>query len=167
MATQREVAKYLDTSEHVIRDLTRVGVLEKGSPRGGFNLDQCRVAYIRYLRGSAKGKAPAPEGDERETKRQMVVDNIAVEKARHAAEMADKLAMENAQRRRELVPVAELRNAMATAGTLIRSRLETLPAQMKRRLPFLRASDLSVVKQEITKLSDELASIQLNDQDAA
>lgn len=163
MASQAEVSAHLFiTPQHFI-NLRKEGVFDhKG--RGGYDPDDCRRRYIEYLRARAKGNRSDQPTDE-ESRRQMLVDDINKERARQAAETADKLAMENAVRRRELVPVTELRSAMTQAGTLIRARLETLPAQMKRRLPFLRAEDLSVVKQEITKLSDELASIQLNDQD--
>ena len=163
MASQRDLAKYLDTNEHVIRDLERAGVFKRSGGRAGYDLDTCRVQYIRHLRALAKGAdQDEPLDDDANMRRQQVVDTINVEKARQAAEMADKLAMENAVRRRELAPVSELRSAMTQVGSLIRTRLESLPAQLKRRIPHLRASELGIVKQEMARLSDELASIELS-----
>lgn len=162
-AKQKEVAAHLFiTPQHFI-NLTKEGVFEHRG-RAGYDLDDCRRRYIEYLRGRAKAArgGEAPEPDEAEIRRQKIVDDINKERARQAAETADKLAMENAVRRGELVPVTAMRDAMAKAGSLIRARLESLPAQMKRRLPFLRSADLAVVKQEITKLTDELASIDID-----
>jgi hypothetical protein len=51
MATQAQIAEHLDLSERRVRDLVVEGVLQKGA-----DLDQCRVSYIRYLRGGASGK---------------------------------------------------------------------------------------------------------------
>ena len=167
MATQQDVSAHLFiTPQHFI-NLRKSGVFEhKG--RGGYDVDDCRRRYIEYLRGRAKGaRADEPELDEAEQRRQMVVDDFNKERARQAAETADKLALENAVRRRELVPVTVLRNALTEAGTLIRSRLETLPAHLKRRIPLLRSHELSIVKQEVAKLSDEVAGIELTFEDAA
>jgi hypothetical protein len=51
MATQAQIAEHLDLSIRRVQDLVVEGVLERGA-----DLDQCRVSYIRYLRGGASGK---------------------------------------------------------------------------------------------------------------
>ena len=166
MATQREVASHIGSNEHHVRELVRIGVLDKPSGRGGYSLDVVRLTYIRYLKSQIDGDGIDEEKDAAAMNRQKHVDDINKERARQAAETADKLAMENAERRRELVPTTVLRDAMLKTGSLIRARLESLPAHLKRRIPHLRADELATVKQEIAKLSDELAGIDISDEGA-
>jgi len=166
MAKQIDAARHLFMTDRNFRVLKDKGVFDHGG-RGGYDLDDCRRRYIEYLQHLGRrgtGKSDDSTEDPQDRERQRVVDSIQVERARQAAETADKLAMENRITRRELAPVAELERALADVGTLIRSRLESLSAQMKRRIPHLRASELGVVKQEVAKLSDEIASIRLNDE---
>ncbi len=55
MATQQEVAKHLDLSTRSIRELVHRGVLSEKGPRG-WNLDECRLRYLLYLRGLGDGR---------------------------------------------------------------------------------------------------------------
>ncbi len=167
MATQREVAEHLCSNEHRIRELTVTGVFPplKRGRGGGYDLDLCRKLYIRWL--EAQVKDGTLEGnDEAQMIRQKHVDDLAKERARQAAETSEKLAMENAERRRELVPVTELREAMAKVGGLVRANLEAWPAELKRAAPHLRNSEIAVIKRSIAKLSDAIADIDLSHESA-
>lgn len=158
MATQRELAKHLCTNEHRVRDLVNVGVLPKPLRGQGYNLDECRQVYIRHL----EKLAVKDEDAETKRERQKTVDDIQKERARQAAETADKLALENAARRRELVPVTVLSEAVQQVATLVRSNLESLPAECKRQLPFLNNSQLGVIRRVVARVSDDIASIDLS-----
>lgn len=161
MATQRELAKHLATNEHEVRDLVALGVLPKPVRGVGYDLDECRVLLFRHLRR----QVATGEDAERKRDRQDIVDDINKERARQAAETADKLALENAVRRRELVPVAELRDALLKVAGLVRANLEAWPAMLKRAAPHLRNSEVAVIKREIAKLSDAVADIDLRNPD--
>jgi phage terminase Nu1 subunit (DNA packaging protein) len=56
-------------------------------------------------------------------------DETAVYAAAIAKERADKLAMENAQRRGELIPVADMTVAMQTAFAYVRAQLLAIPTK--------------------------------------
>ena len=50
MATQTEIGDHLDLSARQVRNLVKNGILPPGKGTGGLNLDDCRRAYIGYLR---------------------------------------------------------------------------------------------------------------------
>ena len=169
MATQRQLAKYLDTSEHAVRDLVKLNVFPTNG-RAGYDLDVCRVEYIRYLRSQAKTRqrksSTGLAESEAAAERLKTQDTLQVEKARLAAEQANKAAMENAMRRRELLPVALMTSYAARLGNHVRSQLESLPSNMKRRIPHLRSAEVNLVKQEVTKISDAIADFDISNEAA-
>ena len=167
MATQREIATYLGTNEHEIRDLTKAGVLHRGAgSRGAYSEDECRIAYIRHLRALAKGKAPTVEpasavSEEKEKERQQAVAELDIERARREAEMADKLALENEVTRGTLIPSDVLIAVGEQVAGQVRSFLEALPGTLKRSIPALRANELELIKRDCARTSDNIASITL------
>jgi phage terminase Nu1 subunit (DNA packaging protein) len=86
MATQAQIAEHLDLSERRVRDLVAEGVLGKGA-----DLDQCRVNYIRYLRGGTSGNHTGAGL------------KLTDERARLAKLQADKVEIELAELRGEVV----------------------------------------------------------------
>jgi terminase small subunit / prophage DNA-packing protein len=54
MATQEEVARHLDLTSRRVRQLIDEGVLPKRG-KDGWDLDACRVLYLRHLRSLASG----------------------------------------------------------------------------------------------------------------
>lgn len=168
MATQREVAEHLCSNEHRIRELTVTGVFPplKRGRGGGYDLDLCRKLYIRWL--EAQVKDGTLEGnDEAQMIRQKHVDDLAKERARQAAETSEKLAMDNAIRRRDLVPVAELEAVAAQMGGFVRANLEALPAEIKRQFPFLNNAQIGQIKRLIARTSDAIADFNITDENAA
>ena len=95
MATQLEVAQHIDLTTRRVRDLIAEGSLPKTGP-SGWDLDECRLAYIQYLR--ARSVTGGGKGN---------LDALA-ERARKDSETADKLALENARTRGEVVSVHEV-----------------------------------------------------------
>ena len=73
------------------------------------------------------------------------------ERARKEKEGADKLGMENAQRRKELFPLEVLGNALENVVAQICAILDSIPVNIKRKIPELTASDIDIVKREIAK----------------
>ena len=77
MATQREVADNIDLSDRQVRTLLKQGILPAGKGTGGLDLDSCRVAYIRYLRGLATGQVKdGPRVDLAEEKQRLEVAKL-------------------------------------------------------------------------------------------
>jgi hypothetical protein len=55
MASQQELARYLDLSERSVRDLIARSVLPERGSRG-WDLQACLTRYIAFLRGVAVGR---------------------------------------------------------------------------------------------------------------
>lgn len=125
MATQKELGAHLDLSDRSIRELLDKGVLPNAR-RGAFNVDQCRVAYIRHLREMAAGRAAGPSADD-----------LTLERARLASEQANNVAMKNAAMRRDLLPRVEITLAVTGAFKLVRDRLIALPGRLAGTLALL------------------------------
>jgi phage terminase Nu1 subunit (DNA packaging protein) len=85
MATQAQIAEHLDRAERRVRDLMAEGVLNKGA-----DLDQCRISYIRHLRGGASGKSTGAGlklTDERARLAKLKADKVEIELAELRGEM--------------------------------------------------------------------------------
>lgn len=146
---QSVIAEHVDLSERAVRDLLDdVGIDHKLS-----TLTEIRVAYIRRLREQAAGRFASGDLD------------LATERARLAKEQADKIAMQNAQARRELAPVVLITEVLAKAGTRVAGILEAIPGQVKRRLPDLPATEIEAIQREIAKARNICAAIRLDDLD--
>lgn len=165
MASITEVCEHVGISDRHFRDLRSQKIWPTPKGRAAYDLDGCRHAYIEYLRG--RSRAPAPEGDDGNVRRQKNQDKLEEERARFAAEQADKYAMENAIRRREVVPVAVLQDYAEQLANFLRAGLESLPAMITRRIHHLRAAEQHAIKQEVAKLSDGLASYTFDHEGAA
>jgi phage terminase Nu1 subunit (DNA packaging protein) len=56
MAKLAEAAAHIDLKERRFRQLVQAGVIPRSAPGGSYDLDEVRVAYIRYLREQAAGR---------------------------------------------------------------------------------------------------------------
>lgn len=117
MATQVEVSKHLGVSTTVISDLTGRGVLEK-TGRNGYDLEQCRLAYLKHLRDAASGRAASGDLD------------LGAERARLAKEQADAKEMENAVERGELVYIEKVAKQFEAQLTKVRTKLLAVPTKV-------------------------------------
>lgn len=133
-------------SQPAVSDLLSRGIIASGQP-----VSQWLRAYCSNLREVAAGRL-AGEGYD-----------LATERARLAREQADKIAMQNAQTRRELAPAYLIEEVLAKAGAKVAGILEAIPGQVKRRLPSLPASEIEVIELEIAKARNVAASISLDD----
>ncbi|KAA0572223.1 hypothetical protein FZ983_32145 [Azospirillum sp. B21] len=121
MANQAEVAEHLDITDRTVRDLKKRGIFNADA-RSQMDLDACRVAYIRHLRERAAGRA----SDDAEAEG---LDLVA-EKARLAKEQADNYAMRNAEKRGELVPIADYTAAVVSVIEMVKAKLNRIPAKV-------------------------------------
>lgn len=153
MATQRQIAQHLDIAQQTVSDLVKRDVFPDAG-RGQYEVDACRIAYIRHLRGIAAGRAGDGDSDL----------SLVEERARKAKEEADRLEMENARRRQELVLREDVDSAVLAAFARVRSRLLVLPQKVA---PALHdASSLAdienIVRQEIHRALKELSETSIS-----
>lgn len=117
MATQVEVSKHLGVSTTVIGELTARGVFEKAS-RGGYDLEECRLKYLRHLRDQAAGRAASGDLD------------LGAERARLAKEQADAKEMENAIERGDLVYIEKVAKEFETQLLKAKTKLLAMPSKI-------------------------------------
>jgi len=145
--TQAEAAAHLDISDRRLREL----LAEWGIDHKSTTLSDIRIRYIRRLREEAAGRASGGEFD------------LTNERARLAKEQADKIAMANAVTRNELAPRALLVLVLARTAPKICSILDALPGALKRRVPMLDQTAISLIESEISKTRNEIAAMKLSD----
>lgn len=117
MATQKEIAEHIDLSTRQVRTLLKSGILPSGSGAGGLDLDACRLAYVRYIRGKATGRVveAASELDPQQ------------ERARLTFHQANLAALEERHRTDELIEISQAAEVFGAECANIRARLLALP----------------------------------------
>jgi phage terminase Nu1 subunit (DNA packaging protein) len=113
MATQEQIAEHLDLSKRRVQDLMVEGVLGKGA-----DLDQCRVNYIRYLRSNASGQHTG------------ATPILADGRARLVKLQGDKVELELAELRGEVVRAEDVAKVMQAHIMGARARLLSLPTKL-------------------------------------
>lgn len=157
MATQNDVAVHLDLSQQAVSKLKNAGTLTTGPGRSGYDLDDCRVAYIRHLRNSAAGRDSTRIG------------SLEAERARLAAAQAEAAERKNARDRRELVPLLDVTNAVTGLIEVVKGRLMQVPARVAKGDIGLRGRIESAVVDALEELSmtrvEEVTGSDLTDED--
>ena len=148
MATQKEVAAHLDLSDRQIRELQSTGVIQRPSGRGEYDLDACRVGYIRHLRAVAAGHRSA-DGEL----------DLTAERARLSKEQADAQALKNAEARGELVPASQIESTWVRLFSTARIRLLAVPSKVAPLVVGLEreAEVEAIVREHQTEALQELA----------
>src|SRR3990172_2903447 len=127
------IAKLLDLTPRRVQHLANEGVIPRAE-KGRYELVPAVRGYIRYLRDRAVGK----DG--------VVIPDIASERARLTREQADRVAMENAKARGELLPAVLVGRAWEKAITSFRARMLVLP---RKAVPRLRGASGDAAKEKI------------------
>lgn len=145
-AKQVPFAELVGLSQQGVSRHFKAGVL----PVGGSYRDWLRALYA-HLAEMAAGRADDEDG----------AFSLVGERARLAAEQADRVAMDNAVRRAELAPRGTLEATLADASRQVVAILDGVPAQVKRASAGIKARELDVVKREIDKARAAIADIRL------
>ncbi len=153
MSTQAELAEHLDLSDRRIRDLIKEGILPASKGPGGLNIDDCRKAYIRHLRGIASGQVRISDDDL----------ELSQERAKLAIQQERKLRRENDLEEKIIAPVSLLTVALAKAASQIIPIMDSLPLEMKRRNPQLSGHDIMLVKKSIAKCRNLIAEMKVDE----
>ena len=153
MATQQDIADHLDLTTRWVRKLVKEGVLPSSKGRGGYDLEACRMAYIRYLRGVGTGQVSgSTQGGDEESENWS--DLLEREKYREKKRQND-------LEEKKVAPVSLLTDALVQAGNIIIPILESLPLVMKRNWPEITGDQILLVKKAIGECRNAIADSEL------
>lgn len=138
IVTTDELAELLGISTRNVNMLTNRGVLKKNAS-GRFDTRAALRDYCEYARRSRGNPA------------------LDAEKLRLTREQADKIELQNATARRELIPAAEVEREWTAVLRDIRAALLALPSRIGQRLPHLPPRDIEAIDREIRDVLTELA----------
>lgn len=133
------LADWLGVSTRRINQLAQEGILTRTAP-GRLNLRDSIQAYCAYIRESAAHRM----GDH----------DIQAEKLRLTREQADKAALDNATRRKELTPLAEVEREWVAFCVDLRAKLLAIPS---------RVASQAALDKETTRIVDEELRAALED----
>lgn len=160
MATQIEIAKHLDLSDRQVRNLIADGVLPGSKGKGGFDVDACRLAYIRYLRGLGSNQVKAETApDPSEEIDPLAEFKLTQERLRLIAAQAEGQELKNEIAKRKAVPVEFATFVLSRIAAEIASALDTLPLTLKRRHPDLEVRHIESVQRELSKVRNRAATL--------
>ena len=149
MATQTEAAEHIDVADRTFRRLQKEGILPPNKGRGGYDLEACRVAYIRHLRGVASGQHAAdPE-----------TLDLTMERARKERAMADKTEFDLSILKKEYVHISHVERILERFAAQAAAAFDAVAAKIKNRLPHLSQRDIDVVKKELAGTRNAVAEL--------
>lgn len=131
-----------------------------GKGNGGLDVDACRVAYVRYLRGLASGKIKTETEQPKKEDHEKL--DLNAESARHKKEQADKLEIQNALARREVAPVRLIEDALLNVAEQINAIFDSIPLQVKKAVPGISATALETLKKELIKAKNAASAAKLD-----
>ena len=159
MATQIEVAAHIDLSDRQVRTLVADGVLPASKGAGGLDIDACRLAYIRYLRGMNSGQVRPEVLDDFEGADPNVEAKLTQERLRLTAAQAEGQELKNEVTKRKSVPTDFAVFVFSRIAAEIASGLDTLPLTLKRRHPDLEVRHIESVQRELAKVRNRAATL--------
>lgn len=115
------ISKLLDLTPRRVQHLANEGVIPRAE-KGRYELVPAVRGYIRYLRDRSIGRDGEQSSD------------IASERARLTREQADKMAMENAKARNELIPTPLVQKSIERAFSAFGARIDAIPRKAVPRL---------------------------------
>lgn len=154
MATQSEIASWLDLSDRQVRNLQERGILPKPKGRGTLTEKECVLAYIKYLRSPA-AKAEGQEIDPDNPEKKETNDDRL--KRIRADTLEFKLQIEMGR----YAPVEFLSSALEQVVSQILPKLASIPSIIRLSLPDVRPSTIEKITEEIGKLQNSIADIDI------
>lgn len=150
MANQKELAQHLDLTDRQVRNLLADGILPTSRGNGGLNLQDCRHAYIRYLRGLGSGQVKAEAGYLPEHAIDpMVEQHLLEERVRLTTAQAVAQERKNEIMDKQLVPVDFATFSLSKVASHIASVLDTVPQKLRRKHPDMDPRYLESLEREI------------------
>lgn len=143
---QAQFGALVGISQQAVSDLVRRKVLADGAAG-----DEWLLAYCDHLREVAAGRGGESSQE------------LAAERARLAREQADKIAMQNAVTRGELAPARVIEEVLAKAGSRTSRILDTIPGEVRRRMPALGSEEIAALTRIVAKARNAAARLSLGD----
>lgn len=159
MATQLEIAAHLDLGDRQIRNLIADGVIPGSKGHGGLDLDACRLAYIRYLRGMGSGQVKPEVLDDFAGVDPLAEAKLTQERLRLTSAQAEGQELKNDVTKRRSVPASFATFVLSRLAAEIGSILDTLPMTLKRRHPDLEVRHIESVQRELAKARNRAATL--------
>ena len=142
--TEAELAAFLGLASSRIRTLVRDGVMVR-IDKGRYDVGASLRNYLTRLRdGAVKGGGQVP-------------DEMKAAKLRQTEAAAQKIEIQNAAARGELLPASAVASEWAGILRTVRAGLLAVPSRVSARLGHLSAHDLSEMDLEIRAVLAELA----------
>ena len=137
---------YLGVTERNLHQLVQAKILPKHD-HAQYDLKACTRAYINYIKTRIEGSKKATES------------TLTSERARLTKAKADEAEINAKERKGDLVAVDAVEQAWEKIGSVLRSRLLTVPAKIAARLALAKtAPDAQrIVEREITDALNELS----------
>jgi len=121
--TGEQLGALLGISGRVVRELAQRGIIAKAS-RGAYPVADSIARYCAHLREQAAGRS----GN----------SNLTAERIRVAQATAEKIELQNAVARGEMVAVSDVRREWVTVATDLRAALLAIPARVSARVSLSR-----------------------------
>ncbi|MDY7096754.1 MAG: hypothetical protein SXU28_01315 [Pseudomonadota bacterium] len=141
-----ELGTWLGVKDRTIRGYADDGIIRRVD-RGLFPLKESVQAVAEHLREIAGRRAGTGAGS-----------SLTAERERVAREQADKLAMQNAAARKEMISAKEVVSEWSSILRLVRSRLLATPSRIQQQLGHLSAHDLDIIDREIRDALTDLSN---------
>lgn len=127
---ERELADLLGVTPRQIRSLATDGILRRVDS-ATYSLRQAVPAYIGRLRDSRAARSSTDAEHK-------------AERTRVAKAQADKLELENATRRGDMIPVADVRREWVSIAADLRSALMAIPSRVSARMGLSREAAVTL-----------------------
>ncbi|SIN99068.1 hypothetical protein [Vannielia litorea] len=151
LVTSAELAEWLGLSTGRLNQLARDGVLPRettGLKGHKFPLRASVRAYCEHTRAAARSRTADPE--------------LADHKKRLAAEQADKIALQNARARGDLLDATAVRAEWLSVAADLRARLLAVPARVAATVGLNRPA-AAALDIELRRAMSDLAETEAND----
>lgn len=142
--TQAEFGQLVDITQQAVSDLFARGVLTPGASAQAWLHE-----YTRHLREIAAGRQSAGGGD------------LVAERTRLAKEQADRIALQNAITKRELVPAGVLVELVSGIAAQVAVIFDALPGKIRREVPDLPSPALDAIARELAKGRNAVADMKI------
>lgn len=159
MATQVEIGIHLDLSDRQVRNLIASGVLPSSKGHGGLDVDACRLAYVRYLRGLSSAQVKPEAAPDIDGLDPLAEAKLTQARLKLTEAQAEGQELKNDITRRRSVPTEFATFVLSRLAAEVGSILDTLPLTLKRRHPDLEVRHIDSIQRELAKARNRAATL--------
>ncbi len=149
VVNESDMARLVGLTANRVRTLARDGVMIRAG-RGQYDVRASLLTYIEDLRSKAARMGPGLKSTPSNS-------DLNSEKLRLAKQQADKIELQNAAARTELVKTSDVERAWAAVLRDVRATLLAVPSRCGTTLPHLTAHDVAELDREIRSALEGLA----------